>query len=76
MGGERKGKGICFYLEEAFEPPDLEDTLCDQDGELEDAPPFDAGIGTLGRVAVSTFAHDDVGLLVFDLREKIGELSN
>ena len=54
-------------LEEALEPPDLEDALGDEHADLDDTPPLDARVGALGRVAVHALAHDDVGLLVLDL---------
>ena len=54
-------------LEEALDPPDLEDALADEQAQLEDAPPFYAGVCRFGSVAVGAFADDDVGLLVFYL---------
>lgn len=61
-------------LEEAFEPPDLEDAFADQHAHLEDAPPFDPGVGRFGRVAVGALAHHDVALFVFYLGQEFGEL--
>lgn len=67
---------VLAYLEEALQPPDLEDALAGQDDHLEDAPPLDAAVGALCGVAVRSFAYDDVGLFVFDLGEEFGELSD
>ena len=67
------GSAGILDLEEALEPPDLEDALADDDAHLEDAPPLDAGVGALGGVAVGAFADDDVALLVLDLGEEFGE---
>ena len=68
------GSAGILDLEEALEPPDLEDALADDDAHLEDAPPLDAGVGALGGVAVGALADDDVALLVFDLGEEFGKL--
>ena len=43
--------------------------MAEQDAHLEDAPPFDTGVGAFGGVAVGAFADDDVTLLVLDLGE-------
>jgi D-alanine-D-alanine ligase-like ATP-grasp enzyme len=59
------------YLEEALQPPDLEDALADQDAHLEYAPPLHTTVGGLGCVAVDALAEDDVGLFVFDLGEEL-----
>ena len=67
------GSAGILDLEEALEPPDLEDALADDDAHLEDAPPLDAGVGALGGVAVGAFADDDVALFVLDLGEELGE---
>ena len=67
------GSAGILDLEEALEPPDLEDALADDDTHLEDAPPLDTGVGALGGVAVGAFADDDVALLVLDLGEEFGE---
>jgi hypothetical protein len=58
------------HLEEAFEPPHLEETLADEHHQLEDAPPLDARIGALSSIPVYSLAHDNVALLVLDLRDK------
>jgi hypothetical protein len=67
------GSAGILDLEEALEPPNLEDALGDHDAHLEDAPPLDAGVGAFGGVAVGAFADDDVALLVLDLGEEFGE---
>lgn len=60
------------YLEESLQPPDLEDTVCNQNNHLEGAPPLNAAVGALSSVAMDALAEDNVGLFVFNLREKIG----
>lgn len=60
------------YLEEALQPPDLEDTIRNQDAHLEGAPPLDTTVGALSSVAMNALAEDNVGLFVFNLCEKIG----
>ena len=67
------GSAGILDLEEALEPPDLEDALADHDAHLEDAPPLDAGVGALGGVAVSALADDDVALFILDLSKEFGE---
>lgn len=64
---------VVAYLKEAFQPPDLEDTLANQDHHLEDAPPLDSGVGALCGVSVVSFAEDDIGLFVFNLGEEFGK---
>lgn len=67
------GSAGILDLEEALEPPNLEDALANDDSHLEDAPPLDAGVGALGGIAVRALADDDVALLVLDLGEEFGE---
>jgi hypothetical protein len=67
---------VLAYLEESFQPPDLEDTFSNQDNHLEDAPPLDSAVCALCSVSVGSFADNDVRLFVFDLGEEFGELSN
>jgi hypothetical protein len=62
---------VLAYLKEAFQPPNLEDALPNQNYHLEDAPPLNPAIGTLCRVAVRSLADDDVRLLVFDLGKEL-----
>lgn len=58
-------------LEEAPQPPDLEEGLADDDADDEEVPPLDAGVCALGGVAVGALADDDVLLLVLDLGEEL-----
>jgi hypothetical protein len=60
-------------LEEAAEPPDLEDRLANDDTDNEDVPPLDTGVGAFGGVAVNTLTHDNVLLLVLNLGQELGE---
>lgn len=63
-------------LEEASQPPNLEDRLANDNAEDEKVPPLDACVGALGGVAVGAFAHDDVLLLVLDLGKEVGEFAD
>lgn len=63
-------------LEEATEPPDLEESLTNDDADDEHVPPLDTGVGAFGGIAVGAFADDDVRLLVLDLGKKIGETTD
>ena len=63
-------------LEEAPQPPDLEDGLANDDANDKQVPPLDARVGALGRVAVCPLADDDVGLLVLDLGQELGEVAD
>lgn len=47
-------------LEEATEPPDLEESLANDNTDDEHVPPLDTGVGAFGGVAVGALAHDDV----------------
>jgi hypothetical protein len=67
------GSAGILDLEEALEPPNLEDAFANDDAHLENAPPLDAGVGALGGVAVGAFADDNVALLVLNLGEEFGE---
>jgi hypothetical protein len=51
---------VLAYLEESFQPPDLEDTLADQDNHLKDAPPLDSAVCALCGVSVRSFTDYDV----------------
>lgn len=64
---------VFAYLEEALQPPDLEDAVGDKDAHLEHAPPFDTLVGAFGGVPVDTLAEDDVTLLIFDLSNEFGK---
>ena len=56
-----------IHLKESLQPPHLEDTLSDQNTELEYGPPFYSCVGTFCCVSVRALAYDNVRLLVFDL---------
>lgn len=60
-------------LEEATQPPDLEERLADDNADDKQVPPLHAGVGALGGVAVGAFADDNVALLILDLGEEFGE---
>lgn len=59
-------------LEEATQPPDLEERFANDDADDEEVPPLDSGVCALGGVAVGALADNDVLLFVLDLGEKIG----
>jgi hypothetical protein len=63
-------------LEESLQPPHLEDALANKDRKLEDTPPLDPSVGTLGSVSVDSFSHHDVGLLVAHLGQGLGEATD
>jgi hypothetical protein len=67
---------VLAYLEESFQPPDLEDTFANQNDHLEDAPPFDSAVCAFCCVSVGSFTNDDIGLFVFDLSEEFRQLSD
>jgi hypothetical protein len=56
----RKKEGRTTNLEKSFQPPDLEDTLADENGQLKDAPPFDSCVRALCSVAVHSFSDHNV----------------
>ncbi len=58
---------VLAYLEESFQPPDLKDTLADQDSHLEYTPPLHSCVCALGSVAVGSFADYNVRLFILDL---------
>lgn len=60
-------------FEEALNPPDLEDTLADEETQLENAPPLYARVCGFCRVAVGALADNDIGLLVFYLGDELGK---
>lgn len=64
------------HLKESLQPPDLENSLTNEDNELEDTPPLDAGISALGRVPVCSLADNDIALLILDLRDKFCHLAD
>ena len=63
-------------LEEAPQPPNLEEGLADDDADDEHVPPLDSVVGALGRVSVGALADDNVLLLVLDLGEELGETTD
>lgn len=63
-------------LEEATEPPDLEERFADNNADDEQVPPLDSGVCAFGGVAVGTFADYNVLLLVLDLGKKFRELAD
>jgi hypothetical protein len=69
-------EGAGIHLEEALQPPHLEDPFSYQDAQLEDRPPLDPRVGALGRVPVRAFPHHNVRLFVLDLGQEFGELSD
>lgn len=58
------------YLKEPLQPPDLKDSLPNQDPKLENAPPLHPAVCALSCVAMRALADYDIRLLVFDLGEK------
>ncbi len=74
---DSKARGtVLAYLEESFQPPNLEDTFAHQNSHLEYTPPFNSGICAFGSVSVGSFSDNYVRLLVFHLGEEFGQLSN
>jgi hypothetical protein len=63
-------------LKKSPQPPDLKDGLADDNSDDEQVPPLDAAIGAFGGVAVGSLAQDDVGLLVLDRVEEIGQVAD
>lgn len=63
-------------LEEATQPPHLEQRLANHEPNDEEVPPLDTGVGALGGVAMGAFADNDVLLLVLDLGQEIGKLAD
>lgn len=58
-------------LEEALQPPNLEDTLTDENKHLEDGPPLNTLVCRLGSIAVNTLTENDIRLLILDLCQKL-----
>lgn len=63
-------------LEESLQPPDLENTLPDKHGQLEDTPPFHPSVGALCGVPVYAFPDNDVRLLILDLSQGLRKSTN
>lgn len=57
------------YLEESLNPPHLEDSLADQDNQLEETPIFDSGICAFSGVSVCPFTNYDISLFILDLSD-------
>jgi hypothetical protein len=68
----RQNSDHSLDLEEATQPPDLEEGFTNDDADDEEVPPLDSGVCALGGVAVGALADDDVLLLVLDLGKEIG----
>lgn len=49
-----------LHLEEAPQPPDLEDRLANDDTNDKDVPPLDTAVCALGSVAMGALADDNV----------------
>jgi hypothetical protein len=64
------------YLEESLEPPHLEYTLANNHHKLEHTPPLHAAIGALSGIAVYSLTHNNVRLLILDLRQSLGKFAN
>lgn len=58
-------------LEEASQPPNLEERLANHDTNNKEIPPLDAAVCALGGVAVGAFTDDNVLLLVLDLGKEL-----
>lgn len=68
---DTKSRGaVLAYLEEALEPPDLENALRGEDKDLKCTPPLDPTVRALRGISVGAFADNYVGLFVFDLGEE------
>ena len=63
-------------LEESLQPPNLEHTLSDKHGKLEDAPPLHPRVGALRRVPVYPLSHHNVRLLILNLGQGLGKSAN
>lgn len=63
-------------LKETLQPPNLEDTLSDDNSQLEDAPPLHTAIGALGGVTVHSLAHNNVSLFIPHLGDSLRKLAN
>lgn len=64
------------YLKESLDPPNLKNTLSKQYNQLKQTPPLDASIRTLRRISMGPLPHHDVSLLILDLPDQFGQLSN
>lgn len=64
------------HLEKPLQPPDLEAAVRAEHNKLEDAPPLDSRIGALSCIPVCPLAHNNVTLLVLDLRDELRQLTH
>jgi hypothetical protein len=64
------------HLEKALQPPHLEDTLSNDNKQLEQTPPLNTAIGALGRIPVHALANNNVPLLIADLSHVIGQFAD
>lgn len=63
-------------LEESAKPPHLENGLSNDEANDEQVPPLDSAVGALGGITVSALAKDNVGLLILDLGEELGKVTD
>jgi hypothetical protein len=63
-------------LEEASQPPDLEERLANNDTNNEHVPPLDSAVCALGGVSVGALTDNDILLLVLDLGKEIGQFAD
>jgi hypothetical protein len=64
------------HLEKALQPPHLEDTLSNNNKQLEKTPPLNTAVGALGRIPVHTLANNNVPLLIADLSHILGKFAD
>lgn len=63
-------------LEEASQPPDLEERLANDDTNNEHVPPLDSAVCALGGVSVGALTDDDILLFVLDLGKEVRQLAD
>lgn len=68
--------GQVTHLEKPLQPPNLEDTLPNHHGQLENTPPLDTAIGALCRIPVHTLPNHDIRLFVPNLGKSLGETAD
>lgn len=64
------------HLEESLQPPDLEDTLTNEHGKLENAPPLHSGVCALRCVPMYPLSNDNVRLFILHLSQSLGEFTH
>lgn len=64
------------HLEKALQPPHLEDTLSNNNKQLEKTPPLDTTVGALGCIPVHALTDNNVSLLVADLGHIVGQFAD